>query len=99
MMCGPPIAVTMNGMVKNGPTPTMPMMLVAVACSRPMPRSSVTTAARGLRPGDRRGDRAPLVLLHPGEQRPDRRGHRPDVQRQCAIGVDQARHFDDVAVE
>ena len=47
MMCGPFIAATMNGMVRNGPTPTMPMMLVAVACSRPMPRSSVTIAATG----------------------------------------------------
>ena len=41
----------MNGMVRNGPTPTMPMMLVAVACSRPMPRSSVTIG------GDSVGDR------------------------------------------
>ena len=36
MTCGPFIAATMNGMVRNGPTPTMLMMLVAVACSRPI---------------------------------------------------------------
>src|SRR6185295_7888688 len=38
-MCGPCIAWIMNGMVRNGPTPTMLMMLVEVACSRPMRRS------------------------------------------------------------
>ena len=40
MMCGPFIAAIMNGIVRNGPTPTMLMMLVAVAGSRPISRSS-----------------------------------------------------------
>src|SRR5262245_22355993 len=40
MMCGPFMAATMNGIIRNGPTPTMLMMLVAEAWSRPMPRTS-----------------------------------------------------------
>src|SRR5690606_33372665 len=44
MMCGPFIAAIMKGMVRNGPTPTMLMMLVEVACSRPMRRSRVVIA-------------------------------------------------------
>ena len=40
MTCGPFMAATMKGMVRNGPTPTMLMTLVAVACSRPIARSS-----------------------------------------------------------
>ncbi len=44
MTCGPFIAATMNGMVRNGPTPTMLITLVAVAWSRPIPRSSAGAA-------------------------------------------------------
>src|SRR5690242_3613446 len=44
MMCGPFMAATMNGIVRNGPTPTMLITLVAVACSRPISRSSVGPA-------------------------------------------------------
>ena len=38
MHCGPPIDAMMSGMVMNGPTPTMLLMLSAVASSRPRPR-------------------------------------------------------------
>ena len=34
------MAATLNGIVRNGPTPTMLITLVAVACSRPIARSS-----------------------------------------------------------
>src|SRR5260370_14183021 len=43
MACGPPIALKMRGMVMNGPTPIMSIMLSAVALARPIPR---------MRPGD-----------------------------------------------
>src|SRR6267142_4250738 len=39
MMCGPPIALSMNGIVRNGPMPIMTRMFAAIACSRPSPRS------------------------------------------------------------
>ena len=39
MHCGPPIAAMINGMVTNTPTPTMLLMLSAVAWSNPMPRT------------------------------------------------------------
>src|SRR2546427_10076088 len=49
-MCGPPIALSMNGMVRNGPTPIITRMLAAIAWSRPRPRSrwidSVVVEAR-----------------------------------------------------
>ena len=35
MHCGPPIAAMISGIVMNGPTPTMLLMLSAVACTRP----------------------------------------------------------------
>ena len=38
MACGPPIALNTSGMVMNGPTPIMSIMLSAVALPRPMPR-------------------------------------------------------------
>src|SRR5260370_16744169 len=38
MACGPPIAPKMRGIVMNGPTPIMSIMLSAVALPRPMPR-------------------------------------------------------------
>src|SRR6185436_18378106 len=40
-MCGPPIDVIISGITRNGPTPTIPMMFVAVAGRRPMPRLRV----------------------------------------------------------
>src|SRR3954452_10118318 len=38
--CGPPNAVMSNGMVMNGPTPIMFVMLSAVACSMPKRRGN-----------------------------------------------------------
>ena len=38
--CGPPITVTISGIVINGPTPIMSIMFSAVAEPRPMPRTS-----------------------------------------------------------
>src|SRR5580704_6157751 len=38
MACGPPIALTTSGMVMNGPTPIMSIMLSAVALPSPIPR-------------------------------------------------------------
>src|SRR4051794_22565324 len=38
--CGPPNAVMRSGIVMNGPTPIMLVMLSAVACSRPKRRVS-----------------------------------------------------------
>ncbi len=35
MHCGPPIDAMISGIVMNGPTPTMLLMLSAVACSSP----------------------------------------------------------------
>src|SRR3989344_9054801 len=45
--CGPPMAPTMSGMVMNGPTPTMSIMLSAVASFRPSPRTSFSSPGRG----------------------------------------------------
>ncbi len=42
--CGPPKATTMTGMVMKGPTPTIWLMLMAVAWKRPMRRESPTVA-------------------------------------------------------
>ena len=39
--CGPPIAVTMSGMVMKGPTPIMSIRLRAVAWERESPRMSL----------------------------------------------------------
>ena len=36
--CGPPIEARISGMVRNGPTPTMYDMFMAVACHKPKPR-------------------------------------------------------------
>src|SRR5271154_161919 len=51
MHCGPPIDAMMSGMVMNGPTPTMLLMLSAVASSSPRPRikrcSAIYVSARG----------------------------------------------------
>src|SRR5579863_7990975 len=47
--CGPPIAVTISGMVMNGPTPIMSIMLSAVALLRPTPR--IRAGDAGLLPG------------------------------------------------
>ena len=38
MACGPPIALTISGMVMNGPTPIMSIMFRAVAPPNPTPR-------------------------------------------------------------
>src|SRR5271157_3177739 len=38
--CGPPAALTIKGMVMNGPTPTMSIMFSVVALARPTPRIS-----------------------------------------------------------
>ena len=38
MACGPPMALTISGMVMNGPTPIMSIMFSAVALQTPMPR-------------------------------------------------------------
>src|SRR5580692_8786456 len=38
MACGPPIALSISGMVMNGPTPIMSIMLSAVALPNPIPR-------------------------------------------------------------
>ena len=38
MACGPPTALTISGIVMNGPMPIMSIMLRAVALPRPMPR-------------------------------------------------------------
>jgi hypothetical protein len=38
--CGPPITPTINGRVMNGPMPIMLFTLSAVACGRPIPRTS-----------------------------------------------------------
>ena len=38
MACGPPIALTIRGMVMNGPTPIMSIMFSAVALPTPIPR-------------------------------------------------------------
>src|ERR1039457_4636095 len=38
--CGPPAAPTINGMVMNGPTPTMSIMFSVVALASPTPRIS-----------------------------------------------------------
>src|SRR5271167_359885 len=40
MACGPPAALTISGMVMNGPTPIMSIMLSVVAPVRPTPRIS-----------------------------------------------------------
>ncbi len=40
MACGPPIALTINGIVMNGPTPIMSIMFSAVALPRLIPRMS-----------------------------------------------------------
>src|SRR3974390_2129797 len=40
MACGPPAALTMSGMVMNGPTPIMSIMFSVVAPARPTPRIS-----------------------------------------------------------
>ena len=40
MACGPPIALTMSGMVMNGPTPIISIMFNAVAPLNPTPRMS-----------------------------------------------------------
>src|SRR3990172_389973 len=45
--CGPPMAPTMSGMVMKGPTPTMSIMLSAVASFRPSPRTSFSSPGRG----------------------------------------------------
>ena len=33
--CGPPIEARISGMVRNGPTPTMFDVFMAVACNKP----------------------------------------------------------------
>ena len=43
--CGPPMAVMINGIVMNGPTPIMSVMFSAVALTTPTPR------IRGVVPG------------------------------------------------
>src|SRR5271165_547998 len=40
MACGPPAALTISGMVMNGPTPIMSIMLSVVAPAKPTPRIS-----------------------------------------------------------
>src|ERR1035437_2651420 len=40
MACGPPAALTISGMVMNGPTPIMSIMLSVVAPASPTPRIS-----------------------------------------------------------
>src|SRR5437762_301247 len=53
----------MKGIVRNGPTPTMPMMFVAVACRRPMPRlRGTTTGGKQGIGGWRSGGLAPVDL-------------------------------------
>lgn len=47
MHCGPPIDAMISGIVMNGPTPTMLLMLRAVACTRPNPRTSASFSAIG----------------------------------------------------
>src|SRR3984893_9611354 len=39
MHCGPPMEAMMSGMVMNGPTPTMLLMLSAMACTKPNART------------------------------------------------------------
>ena len=82
-MCGPFIAATMNGMVRNGPTPTMLMMLVAVAWSRPMARRSAGAGAR------------PWVALMTGTSAPTvprrlRRGPASGFSAQRALAIARA---------
>src|SRR5664280_141549 len=45
MACGPPAALTINGMVMNGPTPIMSIMFSGVAPASPTPRISSGCAA------------------------------------------------------
>src|SRR5579872_3849269 len=45
MACGPPIALTISGIVMNGPTPTISIMLSAAALPNPMPRISPPSPA------------------------------------------------------
>ncbi len=45
MACGPPMALTISGMVMNGPTPIMSIMFSAVALQTPMPRIRVWGAS------------------------------------------------------
>src|ERR1035437_5785468 len=45
MACGPPAALTINGMVMNGPTPIMSIMFSVVAPASPTPRISSGCAA------------------------------------------------------
>src|SRR5271170_906553 len=45
--CGPPIALTTNGMVMNGPTPIMSIMFSAVADHSPIPRMRLGDDASG----------------------------------------------------
>ena len=39
--CGPPMVATMTGIVTNGPMPHICVMLIAVACTGPILRSSI----------------------------------------------------------
>src|SRR5664280_3272138 len=45
MACGPPAALTIRGMVMNGPTPIMSIMFSVVAPASPTPRISSGCAA------------------------------------------------------
>src|ERR1017187_8622710 len=45
MACGPPAALTISGMVMNGPTPIMSIMFSVVAPASPTPRISSGCAA------------------------------------------------------
>src|SRR6516165_3175920 len=49
MHCGPPMEAMINGMVMNGPTPTMLLMLSAVAWRSPKPRTSPCSSVDRLR--------------------------------------------------
>ena len=73
------MAATMKGMVRNGPTPTIEMMLVAVACNRPIPlRRSPGSQHRGHQPlGD--------ILRRHERVQGEGIGELPAIARQCGI--------------
>jgi hypothetical protein len=51
MHCGPPIDAMISGMVMNGPTPTMLLMLSAAAWRSPKPRMRAGSRVGGKRLG------------------------------------------------
>src|SRR5215212_2835096 len=73
--CGPPSAVISKGMVMNGPTPIMLVMLSAVAWSRPKRRGNAGCEFTGWRNLTRLGGGARRLRRARGEINTEARGH------------------------